>query len=59
MAFDWYGTKKAEILAGFIVENWHYCPIPESIAVEECDGWKSDMCAECICNHTDELAARK
>jgi len=45
----------AELLADFIVTNWHHCPINEDIEVLECDGWQCDHCKICIRRHADKL----
>ena len=53
---------KAETLALFIVQNWHYCPIDENVTIEKCEGWTGGCtfldqmkCAKCICKHSNEI----
>ena len=50
---------KAESLAEFIADNWHYCPIASGVGIPEdaCSGWGGDKCAKCIANHADQLNA--
>lgn len=35
-------------LAKYIADNNHFCPIKESINIQECECWGSEMCAQCI-----------
>lgn len=57
---------KAEILATFIVQNWHYCPIDEEAEVKNCEGWAGCMdefsqkqCVNCIMNHANDIILKK
>ena len=42
---------KADALASFIVDNWHFCPVDIEVEEKECDGWKSDKCKRCVCKN--------
>lgn len=54
------GSKpKDEKLANFIVKNWHFCPLPDEVSEERCEGWGSKMCAKCILKHADEIGGKK
>lgn len=57
---------KAEILATFIVQNWHYCPIDDEVPVKDCEGWtgcsdgfNQTKCVKCILKHTDDIFIMK
>ncbi len=48
-------AESAKLLAKFIVDNWHHCPIREDVPVEDCDCWGSENCYLCIRKHADQL----
>lgn len=45
----------ATVLATYIVQNWNFCPIDESVTIKECDGFHRKKCVECIMKNTDGL----
>lgn len=47
--------KTAEILAKYMVKNWHSCPVPDSVTVENCCCWGGNLCAKCIVKHANDL----
>lgn len=49
--------NKAECLAKFIANNWHWCPIDGNIDVPNCEGWRCDIehCAKCIIKNIDHM----
>jgi len=47
--------SKAEKLTLFIVNNWHFCPIPEDIMVRHCDGGGGEHCKDCILDNVHNL----
>ena len=46
---------RAQKLAQFIAENWHYCPINANTTIKNCDGWHCENCAKCIEKHAAEI----
>lgn len=64
--FDMYGllnTMKNEYnnLAAFIVTNWHHCPFSENCDIDwdECTGWGSSNCVECLAKYSDKLNTKE
>lgn len=47
--------QTSDLLAAFIVKNWHFCPVDENYNVPECECWGSEMCQQCIKKHADQL----
>jgi len=49
--------NKVDALAGFIVENGHFCPVLENVAVKDCDGWKEncEKCKKCVIENCKSL----
>ncbi len=48
-------AEAAKLLAKFIVENWHHCPVSDEIHVDDCECWGCDNCERCIQRHADNL----
>lgn len=47
--------EKTDLLAKFIAENWHCCPIDENISVKDCGCWGCDHCTKCIMENAEHL----
>ena len=47
--------EAAILLAKFIVENWHHCPVNAEVTVSNCDCWGGENCFLCIKKHADQL----
>ena len=48
-------AEAAKLLAEFVAKTWHYCPVDENITIDNCGGWRSYMCAECIRKNAKNL----
>ena len=47
---------KAEVIASYLVQNWHYCPIDDEVNIPECEGWRvCKKCVKCILKHSDAI----
>lgn len=46
---------KAEILATYIVQNNHFCPLDDDCNVKDCAGWHNEECVKCILKHIDAI----
>ena len=48
--------NRTEMLAKFIVKNWHFCPVPGEVEEDKCCGWQEEGCEKCIVRHAAEMA---
>lgn len=46
--------RKTKALADFIVRSFICCPLDLDICIEDCKGWKSEMCAKCVTDNIEE-----
>lgn len=49
--------NRADHLAKFIANNWHWCPIDGDCEIHECEGWRYDIdyCSKCLVKNVEKI----